>query len=162
MNTTINNAAGKRQRRIISGAALSPIHKQLKAMVQDADYDIGKLLGLQKQVDPITADQITVIYWDCIENFWPDYELDRKMGKVFTKFGHAYPPVHKAIRFNGHEEEALIRIRVKNATVETIYNVIAPAILKVGVKPFLIFDNNTFLVLPKDKIKVQEVIARFA
>ena len=162
MDTTIKNAASKGQRRFISGSALPPIHKQLKAMVQEAAYDLEKLMRLKKQVDPIMADQITVIYWDCIENFWPDYELDRKTGKVITKFSKAFPPSHKAIRFNGNEKDVLVRIIVKNVTVETIYNVIAPAILKAGIKPFLIFNNNTFLILPKDRMKVREVIERVA
>jgi hypothetical protein len=68
--------------------------------------------------------------------------------------------LHRAIRFRGYERVAPARITVKKAAVETIYNVIAPALLKAGVRPFIIFDDNTFLVLPKDKVKARQVIAR--
>ena len=160
MKKKSNGATGDKKNSITSTAGLPAIHRALRAMVNNAEYDLTKLEQLQTKVDPTTADQIQVVIWDAIAKEWPKYELNPSTGEVLTKFRYAYSPLHRAIRFKGHELVAPVRIAVKNATVETIYNVIAPALLKAGVKPFLVLNDNTFLVLPKDKVKTRQVIAR--
>ncbi len=161
MKKTSNSATSSKQVLADSTEELSAIHKKLKAMVNMAEYDLKTFLQLQRTVDPITADQMTVVYWDSVENMLPDYELTLSTGKVETKFCQAYPPLHEAIRFKGHERETLVRIEIKNPTTETVYNCIAPALLKAGIRLFLIFNDNTFLVLPKDEKNAQAVIESY-
>ena len=161
MKKPSNKATGSKHVLATSTEELPAIHKELKVMVNKAEYDLDKLELLKKEVDPITADQIQVVIWDALESEWPDYELNNETGEVLTKFRYAYAPLHQAIRFKGHKNDVLVSIEIKNSTAETVYNCIAPALLKTGIKLFLVFNDNTFLVLPKDEKNTQAVIESY-
>ena len=161
MKKTSSRTTGSKQVLAASTDELPAIHRELKAMVNKAEYDLGKLELLKKEVDPIAADQIQVVIWDALENEWPDYELNNETGEVLTKFRYAYAPFHQAIRFKGHKKDVLVSIEIKNATTETVYNCIAPALLKAGIRLFLVFNDNTFLVLPKDEKNAQAAIESY-
>ncbi|MBL0310160.1 MAG: hypothetical protein IPP77_10920 [Bacteroidetes bacterium] len=143
---------------VISGKVLPKIHNRLRPMVNNAYYDLSILNQLQKKVGPVRADQMTVLVWDYYDGSWEDYTLNPTTGEVWTKFHDAYPPSHKAIRFVGHEKTELSIIWVKNVSFKELYNVIATALLKKGVKPFIVLSKVAILTLPENEIVAVEII----
>ena len=76
MKKTSSRTTGSKHVLVASTEEIPAIHKELKGMVNKAEYDLDRLELLKKEVDPITADQIQVVIWDALENEWPDYELN--------------------------------------------------------------------------------------